>query len=463
MNLKFEKIEIILFFLFLIPSVYFLRVGYLNAQTRLCLTYSIVDRGKFDINPYHNWAGFDKSYYKGNYYTDKAPGASILGVPFYFLTKKTANLFGISQDKIYKISPYIVRVCVVSIPTGLFLILFYRFLRYFSLKNEDRVLVTFAYGFATGVFPESTLFRAHQISTIFLFSSFYILFILKQQKYKNKILLLFSGFLSGFSFIADHSTAIFIIPLILYGIYHQRKNIFFFLLGGIPPLLFFFFYHYICFDNPFTLATCYHVPHHDMPRSIPPGTLVNEVGLFKYPKLSAVFGLTFSPYRGLFFYSPFLILSIIGYYFFFLKKEFRSEFYLFLFSVTTYFCYISSLNFWEGGACSYPRYLIVILPFMAFPIIFLLDKIKKVFVLLPLSYSFFVIFIITITHPECPPEIYDPLKICLEWLLKYKKPISPNLATLFNIPKHYDLYILLGYLIFGFVILILTLKKEKNR
>src|SRR5215218_6109769 len=48
--------------------------------SRLALTNSILLRGEVDIDPYRHLTG-DRSYYRGHWYTDKAPGVSLAVLP----------------------------------------------------------------------------------------------------------------------------------------------------------------------------------------------------------------------------------------------------------------------------------------------------------------------------------------------------------------------------------------------
>jgi hypothetical protein len=53
-----------------------------NETSRYSLVRAVVERGAFDIDPYHEVTG-DKSFRGGHYYSDKAPGAALFAVPAY--------------------------------------------------------------------------------------------------------------------------------------------------------------------------------------------------------------------------------------------------------------------------------------------------------------------------------------------------------------------------------------------
>ncbi|MGH2352131.1 MAG: hypothetical protein ACRDJN_11030, partial [Chloroflexota bacterium] len=72
-----------LFCVSLVASGYFIYRGpHHNPDSRLALTYSLVERAALDIDPYAAETR-DRAYVRGHYYTDKAPGLSFLLAPLY--------------------------------------------------------------------------------------------------------------------------------------------------------------------------------------------------------------------------------------------------------------------------------------------------------------------------------------------------------------------------------------------
>src|SRR5947209_7071706 len=55
-----------------------------NIDSRLDLVHAIVDRHTLSIDGFH-YNTWDKAVYKGHFYSDKAPGTAMLGVPVYAL------------------------------------------------------------------------------------------------------------------------------------------------------------------------------------------------------------------------------------------------------------------------------------------------------------------------------------------------------------------------------------------
>src|SRR5512145_3109553 len=80
-----------LFLLLLVAYAYFFpRWADWGQNSKLDLTMAIVDQGTFVIDDYYENTG-DYALYQGKHYSDKAPGTSFLGVPFYALFKGLAS------------------------------------------------------------------------------------------------------------------------------------------------------------------------------------------------------------------------------------------------------------------------------------------------------------------------------------------------------------------------------------
>ncbi len=130
------------------------------------------------------------------------------------------------------------------------------------------------------------------------------------------------------------------------------------------------------------------------------------------PKLQALWGMSLSPYRGMFFLSPFLLLAFPGFWLW--ARRGGREWILFLGIVILHFIAISAFPGWHGGWAVGPRYLIAMLPFIAFPIIFILDFaadwLTRLVVYGLLGLSFFAVWVETLGGPAYPPNsFFDPL------------------------------------------------------
>jgi hypothetical protein len=94
------------------------------------------------------------------------------------------------------------------------------------------------------------------------------------------------------------------------------------------------------------------------------------------PTLEALWGLTLSPFRGLFFASPILLLSLPGLVLL-RRSTFRAEWITTLAIALSFFALISASAQWWGGWSAGPRYLVPLLPFLVWPLAATFDRMAQ--------------------------------------------------------------------------------------
>lgn len=101
-------------------------------------------------------------------------------------------------------------------------------------------------------------------------------------------------------------------------------------------------------------------------------------GFYK-PLLQGLYGLTISPYRGIFWYNPILLLAIPGWLL--LRKQARSLALLAVVLVVTQIFAFASWSSWEGGVVWGPRFLLPITPLLVLMVAPLVEAARKSWVL----------------------------------------------------------------------------------
>lgn len=438
--------EVWLFILLLASYAYFFpRWAHWGQNSKLDLTMAIVDQGTFSIDDYYQNTG-DYALYQGTHYSDKAPGTSFLGVPFYAAFKLMAQSSvvnqmmvrlsdnqamadtlqeegtGLLQDKVYfAMALSFVTLFVVSVPSALLGVILYRFLGRLTSNPVHRVVVVLVYGLASIAFPQSQILGGRQIVATLTFSSFYLLFRIKRGELSPRWVWLV-GLFMGWSAITDYPSALILVGLFVYAFFAVREKRYLLALigGGIPPGLLAMYYNYTCFDTLLPVGYFYSELYTDL----------HYTGFLSltYPKPDALWGLTFSPFRGLFYLSPFLLLAVPGFWTMARGRERRAEWGLCLWAVVSFFFFNSSSAMWWAGFSVGPGYLTPMLPYLVVPIVyFLRDYVCRwwhwALAGLLAMWSFLFVWIETIGGQSPPDLSPNPL-----WTLSLPAVLSGDIA-----------------------------------
>jgi hypothetical protein len=362
----------------------------------------MVEDQSFIINSYAYLTQYvDISLYNGNYYSDKGPGLAFIGVPFYIIGKFLIN----SGFVLFEIAFYL--IILSSFVTALSIVLIYdTCINIFQINKNASILAGLIYGFGTIALFYSKSFFSHSFAAFLLLLSFY--FGMKAAKFNEntETYLLISGFAMGLLATIEYFPFLVIIPLLVYFVKNNvKRNLIFFILPIIIFLVLHGIYNYICFDNPLT-------PPYYYEQSEDHSTIDYFI---MTPIYIGLFGQLFSMYRGLFFYSPILLLTIHGTYKFI--KTYRAESLLYLISFVMILS-IYSMNEWWGGNCYGPRYILAVIPFITIPISATIEEYRShklfwvIFSIL-FGLSIFNIFIGTITFSHTAFLSQNPIMTSL--------------------------------------------------
>lgn len=402
MNFKFlKRREVKIFLIIWIIYIFFMTQygGNYMAEAMLGTTMSMVDKGSFTTDDYMKESckesGCDYAFNKGYFYSGFPPGASFLAVPVYVIFKPLFwllpnSFMGIEAAQLKMILMNILAtVFIASLLSALTSVILYKFLRYFVKNKKWRLFITFAFAFGTLFFLYSTSYDKKVIATFFLFYSFYLLFKMKRKNVINSKKLFLVGLMCGFATTVDSLQYIIAGLLFLYLLtFVKNKKIFWFILGGILAVIPMLIYNYICFGN--ILATPYKFRAASKVISKMKGSFL----FFVKPTWLKAWYLSFSPYRGIFFYIPIFFLSIIGLIYGFFKKFRLTENILIVTIFLSYFvalCSIAGLLEVGGLGCSFgQRNILPMIPFMILPIGFVINKIKPLIIYIVTGISIFI-------------------------------------------------------------------------
>lgn len=300
-----------------------------------------INTGDWAHNPEHS----------PHYYANKAPGTTLLGIPFYAALYGIESAVGVDPraPESVLVNAYLIHLWVTVLPLSLSALFFRRVLRAIGLGERRSTAYTLLVYAGTLLLPFSTALWGHTTAAAF------VVMALGCFLQEGRGAWFAAGLLAGAAVLTDYGAAPFAVSLVglalLVSRYRPRAG--WVVAGGVAPLAVFLGYHWTLFGSPFTLASSYS-----------PSEMITEryvLGLFGLPRPEAFWSLTFSTARGLFVFMPVLLVALVGVVH--IRRHPRAELgWLALFNVVAALLMSTSFNAWQGGVSAGPRYLITALP-----------------------------------------------------------------------------------------------------
>ncbi len=317
--------------------------GGVNQLTRFAVTDSIVSRGVFSIDGLAPEATPDWSLYDGHYYSNKAPGVSLLGVPALALSRTLRLSRWIREERFTNFFVSVVPAVALAVVFFFFLLA--------RTTPMTAMYATIAYSLGTMALPYAYSIWGHQTAAAFLFFAYFALV--------QRTSPLWSGFWMSAAVLTEYSCA-FTIPFFIIVLLRRfgARALVLFALGGLPGLFLFGLYHKSCFGGYLTLPQVYQNPEF---RDLGPKLF----GVLGTPKLKVFWDLFFDFKKGLFILSPVLIFAVLGMGRLLRQGTRREEVWLAFSVVCVFVGFNVCFNQWHGGWCIGPRYLIPMLPFLS--------------------------------------------------------------------------------------------------
>jgi hypothetical protein len=390
---------------------YFPKIRSANELPRVFLTQAMVDHGTFAID--HGGAlvrnTADVSQWGDHYYSNKAPGSSMLAIPGYLVVKVASG-----GDPSLGAMMWTARFTTGILPTLGFLVLLWGFLARFAPEPAIRRAVLLAYALGSMALVYSVLFISHQLSAICIASAWIIAFQVTADERGPRWMLL-AGFLAGAAPLCDYQAAFAGVPVAIaigWRVWQRpdRWRLFAMAAGAAAvPIAILFAYHAACFDSP--LRTGY-----DASQTWAGYHQKGFLGITEL-RAEAFYGSMFAPDNGLITLCPWLLLAVPGTWLLWKRGRRRGardrEVAVVGAAIAIiYVLFISSINFWRGGWQVGPRYITVMLPFVLPAVAAALAEVDRRTVLRGIALGLVVVGVIiyttsVATYPHWPDRYKD--------------------------------------------------------
>jgi hypothetical protein len=384
---------------------YFYQAGGWNQNSRFDLTRALVEDHSLAIDRLTRNTG-DNSARNGHIFCDKAPGVSLAGAVPYALVyavsgSRTPGLAYLAWTS------WLATVFAVSLPSALGVLALAYLLAAFGVRAGPRLGLAAAWGLATLAFPYATLYYGHQLIASLLIGAFAILVRIRRGiDPASRARLVAVGALGGWAIVVEYPAAIAAIAIGVYAVRTVKpRDLIWIVAGGLGPALVLAWYHTTAFGSPLALPYDFSTQGN------------RKQGFFMgigTPKPVALWGILGSPFRGLFYSAPWLLLAAPGGVRLW-RRGFRDETIVCAAIFTLFVWMNASLVDWDGGWAMGPRYIIPCIPFLVVlvaglvvPPAIRVPRAAAAVVALLIGLSAFLMFAATAVQPEVDGKFKAP-------------------------------------------------------
>jgi hypothetical protein len=350
-----------------------------NVNTRLALVFAVADMGTLAIDDYHG-EGMptetgDKAFFEGRYYSDKIFGVSLLALPVYWVGRTMAG-----ESLPFAVGHWLCRLGAVSIPAGASVVLMLLLMMRLGAPPRRALVATLLVFYGSIWFGYSTIFFPYAPALACALGALYLVFFPPANRL-TILNCLAIGFLLGYALLCELTMAFLVtgigfvwllrladqsglVGLRAYAemagertrILHTVAFAAIFWVGVLLPLSLFAVYCHAIFGK---LTIPYQYEVSDLFRE---GMAQGVMGITA-PKLGPLYYLTVHPYRGLFFWTPLLLLAVVGCVL--ATRQYGKRCmvgWLGVYTGVAYLLFNAGYYMWWGGWSMGPRFLIPMIP-----------------------------------------------------------------------------------------------------
>ena len=292
----------------------------------------------------------------------KAPGATILAVPFVWLSHNLGLNPGFAE------LTWFLAFLLCGIPTVLLL----RQLEKNLGATQSGILIARATVLASPLLAYAGMLFGHALATACIgLGSLFALGSPRNERIPRRGIQFFGGFLIGLAVLSEYTCALIAIFALISLLTQKDRGLRLLavIAGGTLPLAALLTWNALNFGDPFALSYGF--------KADASHAAIHSQGIYgiSWPSPDRAWGTLFGAQRGLFFLSPWLILGFVGAIVCLRTKEIRGPWRTMLpLTVFGFPIFVSGFVDWTAGLSMGPRHLMPMLPFMALAIHILVES-----------------------------------------------------------------------------------------
>jgi len=278
-------------------------------------------------------------------HSNKPPGLALVSAPGYLIVRAVAGAPNARNLRWYL---YGMHLFGATIPIGVMGMILLR-------RREANAFGMAALLFGTCLFFYGATLFSHALAALFVYASYRLLFGADGEHPRDWRDAMLAGAAAGLATLTEYTAAVAVFVFaaaLLFSARGRRRQLLPFLAGGAPLAAIFALFNWVLFRSVFTLSRS----HEAFPSNI--GYTARGLWGLSLPSAAAFWQILLSPSRGLFFYSPVLLLAL-------LRRPVDRAARVRIALTAVAFLFLSSYSASDGGWGAGTRYLVFLIPVVA--------------------------------------------------------------------------------------------------